>query len=74
MHLRVATYNILNTKDRYTEREALMKQNLYAFSADIIGIQEVVFGDTQLSELTQADGPRHIISDAKVPLYKSYQA
>ncbi len=61
MKLRVATYNILNTKDRYTEREALMKQNLYNFNADIVGLQEVVFGPDQLDELTQAEGNRHRI-------------
>jgi len=59
MHLRVASYNILNTKDRYSEREALMKRNLFGFNADIVGLQEVVFGDEQLNELIQADGPRH---------------
>ena len=45
MHLRVASYNILNTKDRYSEREALMKQNLFGLNSDIVGLQEVVFGD-----------------------------
>ena len=45
MKLRFATYNILNTKDRYDEREALLKQNLYGLNADIIGLQEVVYGD-----------------------------
>jgi mRNA deadenylase 3'-5' endonuclease subunit Ccr4 len=44
MKIRVATYNILNTKDRYEEREPLMKQNLFNFNADIVGLQEVVFG------------------------------
>jgi endonuclease/exonuclease/phosphatase family metal-dependent hydrolase len=42
--LRVATYNILNTKDRYDEREGLLKQVIYEMDADIIGLQEVVFG------------------------------
>ena len=53
--LRIGTYNILNTKgilfsiiisllDRYDERELLLKENLYAMNADIIGLQEVVFG------------------------------
>jgi mRNA deadenylase 3'-5' endonuclease subunit Ccr4 len=43
--LRVATYNILNTSDRYDEgREKLLKKNLYELNADIIGLQEVAFG------------------------------
>eukprot|EP00347_Sterkiella_histriomuscorum_P010723 403375169 len=50
-NLRVGTYNILNTKDRYTERERLLKKNLYELNADIIGLQEVVFGEKQLDEL-----------------------
>jgi mRNA deadenylase 3'-5' endonuclease subunit Ccr4 len=42
--VRIGTYNILNTKDRYLEREHLLKQNLYEMNADIIGLQEVVYG------------------------------
>ena len=49
--MRVATYNILNTKDRYDEREWLLKRNLYELNADIIGLQEVVYGSKQLNEL-----------------------
>ena len=43
--IRVATYNILNTKDRYPEREQLLKQTLYDMNADVIGLQEVAFGE-----------------------------
>ena len=35
--LRVATFNILNTKDRYSERERLLKETIRALNADIIG-------------------------------------
>jgi mRNA deadenylase 3'-5' endonuclease subunit Ccr4 len=42
--LRVATYNILNTSDRYDEREKLLKNNLYELNADVLGLQEVAFG------------------------------
>jgi len=61
--LRIATYNILNTKgkchqssnhlsiDRYDEREGLLKSNLYELNADILGLQEVVYGSKQLNEL-----------------------
>jgi mRNA deadenylase 3'-5' endonuclease subunit Ccr4 len=45
LSVRFATYNILNTKDRYIEREQLLKQNLYELEADVIGLQEVVFGE-----------------------------
>ena len=51
MKIRVGTYNLLNTKDRYTEREFLLKQTLYGMNADLIGLQEVVFGENQLDEL-----------------------
>ena len=61
MKLRFATYNILNTKDRYDEREALLKQNLYGLNADIIGLQEVVYGDNQLDELVKSEGVRHSV-------------
>ena len=36
--LRVATYNILNTKDRYTEREELLKETIHGLNADVIGL------------------------------------
>ncbi len=61
LNLRIATYNILNTKgrfldiyllDRYIERERLLKENTYCLNADIIGLQEVVFGPNQLDELS----------------------
>ena len=31
--------------DRYEERELLLKNNLYGFGADIIGLQEVAFNE-----------------------------
>lgn len=37
--------------DRYYEREELLKKNLYELNADVIGLQEVVFGSKQLNEL-----------------------
>jgi hypothetical protein len=43
--IRIATYNIRNTMDRYEERELLLKQNLYDLKADVIGLQEVAFND-----------------------------
>lgn len=55
--LKVATYNILNTSDRYDEgREQVLKRNLYELNADIIGMQEVAFGSKQLDELVHPRG------------------
>ena len=56
--MKFATYNLLNTKDRYHEREALLKQNIYNLNADIVGIQEVVFGPEMLEELVSPKGLR----------------
>ena len=59
MKLRVATYNILNTSDRYEEgRERLLKKNLYELNADVIGLQEVAFGSRQLDELKRPNCER----------------
>ena len=50
VNIRIATYNILNTKgnkafwlfnsylDRYDERESILKRNIYELNADIIGL------------------------------------
>ena len=43
--LRVASFNILNTKDRYAEREAWLKEQIYRLDADLVNLQEVAFGD-----------------------------
>jgi hypothetical protein len=58
LSVKFATYNLLNTKDRYLEREALLKQNLYDLRADLVGIQEVVYGPDMLDELKHAKGQR----------------
>jgi hypothetical protein len=44
------------------ERERLLKENLYELDADVIGLQEVVFGEKQLDELKTPRSARHIIS------------
>jgi len=36
--LRLATFNTLNTKDRYAEREAWLKENIYRLDADVVGL------------------------------------
>ena len=63
--LRVATFNTLNTKDRYSEREGWLKENIYRLDADIIGLQECVFGPRSLDELMNVDSSteqRHNLS------------
>jgi hypothetical protein len=62
VNIRLATYNLLNTKDRYDEREQLLKQNLYDLHADIVGVQEVVFGEEMLDELKFPVGKRTSIA------------
>ena len=65
LKMRVATYNILNISDRYEERERLLKKNLYELNADVIGMQEVAYGEKQLDELVVPSGAenRHSVED-----------
>ena len=73
--LRIATYNILNTKDRYDEREPLLKKAVFSLEADLIGLQEVVFGPKQLDELTALNSGRHqMASDQRVNCYHKLEA
>ena len=48
MSLTVATFNIRNTTDRYSERQPLLVKAFKELSADVVALQEVVF-----------DGPPH---------------
>eukprot|EP01017_Pseudomicrothorax_dubius_P008738 TRINITY_DN1288_c0_g1_i1.p1 TRINITY_DN1288_c0_g1~~TRINITY_DN1288_c0_g1_i1.p1 ORF type:complete len:270 (-),score=43.27 TRINITY_DN1288_c0_g1_i1:114-923(-) len=65
--IRVATYNIRNTTDRYSERVDLLKQTILDQKADIMGLQEVAFGThDQLDQLSRD-------ADNK-PLYKGIPA
>ena len=54
--IRLAQYNIRNTADRYAEREQLLKQSISGLNADVLCMQEVVFGPKQLDELVGAGG------------------
>ena len=54
--LRLATFNILNTKDRYNERERFLKETVHGFNADLVSLQEVAFGPDSLDELIGAPG------------------
>ena len=53
--LRLATFNTLNTKDRYVERESWLKENIYRLDADVVGLQEMVWGPRSLDELMNVD-------------------
>ena len=44
------------------EREELLKKNLYELDADVVGLQEVVFGEKQLLELAHPHMKRHNIN------------
>lgn len=75
MKLRVATYNLLNTKDRYPEREGLLKQILFNLDADLVGLQEVVFGPAQLDELSHRQGKRHVMpKEGRINSYSKFEA
>jgi len=45
MQLRLATFNIRNTTDRYEERMPLLGAAFASLDADIIGLQEVILSD-----------------------------
>ena len=36
--LRLASFNLLNTKDRYDEREGYLKEQMYKLNADVVGL------------------------------------
>jgi len=59
----------LNIKDRYAEREAFLKETLHSFNADIVSLQEVVFGGLSLDELVANEGAlqRHDLSAKGLP-------
>lgn len=46
--LRVATLNIRNTTDRYSERSNLMMEEIMKINCDILGLQEVCWGQIPL--------------------------
>ena len=65
-NLRIATFNTLNTKDRYSEREPWLKECIYRLNADVVGLQEIVFGPRSLDELMTVDPEakqRHNLAD-----------
>lgn len=45
MDLRIATFNIRNITDRYSERQPLLGAAFAEINADIIGLQEVIISD-----------------------------
>jgi len=57
--LRIATFNIRNTTDRYSERSSLLADEIQNISSDIIGFQEVCW--SQIPLLYEAFGTAGII-------------
>ena len=51
MRLRIATFNIRNTTDRYGEREPLLKTCVSTLNADLLALQEVNFSNNQDTSL-----------------------
>jgi len=54
-NFRLATFNTLNVKDRYKERECYLKEQIYRLNADMTGLQEICFGPRSLDELVISD-------------------
>lgn len=43
--IRISTYNIRNTQDRYNERKDILKNTIHTVGSDLMGLQEVSFGE-----------------------------
>ena len=74
-NLRVTTFNTLNTKDRYVEREPWLKENIYSFNSDVVGLQECVYGPRSLDELTNVDPSkpqRHVLEQREDRPLRNY--
>jgi endonuclease/exonuclease/phosphatase family metal-dependent hydrolase len=60
VELRLATFNIRNITDRYSERKPLLGAAFAAINADIIGLQEVVFSEPRQDDFLSGQLPeRH---------------
>ena len=60
MKLTLATYNIRNITDRYTERKPLLGAAFAGLAADIAGLQEVVFSEPRQDDFLSSQLPeRH---------------
>ncbi len=54
MQIRLATFNIRNINDRYTERKPLLGVAFAALDADICGLQEVIFSEPRQDDFLSA--------------------
>ena len=67
---------MLNTKDRYVEREPLLKATIRGANADVMSFQEVVYGDESLDELVGGQTSRQERHDLSamtdLPARRSY--
>ena len=60
MQIRVATFNIRNTTDRYGERQPLLGAAFAELEADVIGLQEVIFSEPRQDDFLAGQLPeRH---------------
>lgn len=74
MELVVLTLNIRNTNDRYAERRPLLCAEFGALAPDIVGLQEVVFGDESQDEMLAGSVPHRTYRavDARSERYPSF--
>jgi endonuclease/exonuclease/phosphatase family metal-dependent hydrolase len=74
MKLRIATFNIRNTNDRYAERGPLLARAFAELDADLIGLQEVDYAEPRQDDFLAAQLPeRHYRSvDARSPRRRTW--
>jgi hypothetical protein len=71
--MRIATFNIRNTTDRYDERRPLIVAAIANMAVDVLGLQEVCFDDdndgtgSQSALAAAACGPSFRHLDARTP-------
>eukprot|EP00744_Colponema_vietnamica_P004919 GILI01007275.1.p1 GENE.GILI01007275.1~~GILI01007275.1.p1 ORF type:complete len:571 (+),score=174.72 GILI01007275.1:60-1772(+) len=72
MRLKLGTFNIRNTTDRYPERREWLKKALQGLGVDLLGLQEVAFGqDGQLDHLVEGSDYDAFPARSRYP-YKAY--
>ena len=61
--LRVGTFNVYNTTARYSDRAPVLRAALHALEADVIGLQELVFGGGGQAEYLARCQAGHAVFD-----------
>lgn len=74
MRLIAGTFNIRNLNDRYGERQPLLAAAFAEFAPDIVGLQEVSFGDQRQDDMLAAAVPAHTYRSftARSPRYPDF--